>query len=420
MGCASSNGVPMLRRPRMIFARALSASVVLAAVAVGQTTTVAATPWPVGMRNVAWQNPGLIGSPQLEATVAYPAIAAGVDTPVQPNPQGWPVIVFLHGFGWIGADYGVLADRLASQGFVVIAADTCQWSWTCQEEDGRAIHSALVTETGDSQSPFFEAFDRHRVALVGHSMGGSSAGNILVANPGYRCAFTFAPALPLVDPTPIDVPFGIVVGTADAITPPGGYAQPYYNTIVNAAPLRFLYLLDYRCDHMNVAGLIPQPWSTDSIAVFDRATSLAVGFLRHAMGIDPTGLEAALGTAPLAEPMLVSMQHAESEPQVWANDQFRIGATNRVSIAAQSVLALLMAANALGPRIPTPFGDFLIDYASTFTVGLTLVGPQGRADFILSMPPDPTMVGLPIALQAIVDDGPDLRLGNAWLMFVEQ
>ncbi len=404
----------------MFFARALSACSVLAAAAVGQVSTVVSAVWPVGTRNVAWHNPSLVGSAQLEATVAYPAVSAGIDMPVQPRPEGWPVIVFLHGFGWIGADYGALAERLASQGFVVIAADTCQWSWTCQEEDGRAIYSALVTETGDSQSPFFGAFDRHRIALVGHSMGGTSTGNILVGNPGYRCAFTFAPALPLVDPTPIDVPFGIVVGTADAITPPGGYAQPYYNTIVNAAPLRFLYLLDYRCDHMNVAGLIPQPWSADSVAVFDRSTSLAVGFLRHAMEIDPTGLEAALGTAPLAEPMLVSMQHAESRPQVWASDRFHIGATNRVSIAAQSVLALLMAANALGPRIPTPFGDFLIDYATTFPIGIALVGPQSRADFNLSLPPDPTIVGLPIALQALVDHGSDLQLGNAWLMFVEQ
>ncbi len=403
----------------MLLARALSACTVLAA-AVAQTTPVAATPWPVGTRNVAWHNRTAVGSTLLEATVSYPAISAGVDTQVQPIVGGWPVIVFLHGFGWIGADYGVLAERWASQGFVVIAADTCQWSWTCQEEDGRAMYSALVTETGDSQSPFFGAFDRHRVALAGHSMGGTSTGNILVGNPGYRCAFTFAPALPLVDPTPIDVPFGIVVGTADTITPPGGYAQPYYNTIVNAAPLRFLYLLDYRCDHMNVAGLIPPPWSTDSVAVFSRSTSLAVGFLRHAMEIDPTGLEAALGTAPLAEPMLVSMQHAETQPQVWASDRFHIGATNRVSVAAQSVLALLMAANALGPRIPTPFGDFLIDYASTFPVGIALVAAQGRADFIMSLPPDPTIVGLPIAMQAIVDDGPDLRLGNAWLMSVEQ
>lgn len=396
---------PLNLFPRLLFAVALA--------------TVAVTAQqgrPVGTRSVTWPNPTAVGSPTLAATVRYPAATPGAGVPMLTHPNGWPVVVLLHGFGLIGQDYVVLADALVRTGFVVVLPDSCQWDWDCQEADGRAMFPALAFEDADASSPFFSAFDMHRVALMGHSMGGSSVGNILAANPGYACGFTLAPVWAFgSNSSAILVPFGIVVGAGDLVTSYASYALPYYTAVTNHGSVKLLYQLDTNCDHFNVAGLEPAPWSTVTTAVFDRSVKVTRGFLQHCLGISPTGFETAIGPEALSEPMLVSLQQETVVPQVWMQKVFQIGQTSRVSIATQGSLVVLMGAGNVMPGVQTQFGLLTIDLASLFVIGLGLTGTEQRADITINMPADPLLVGLPIALQALAETAVTPTLSNTWL-----
>jgi pimeloyl-ACP methyl ester carboxylesterase len=400
-----SSVAPLNLFPRLLFAVALA--------------TVAVTAQqgrPVGTRSVAWPNPTAAGSPALAATVRYPAATPGVGVPMLTHPTGWPVVVLLHGFGLIGQDYGVFADALVRAGFVVVLPDTCQWDWDCQEADGRAMFPALANEDADASSPFYSALDMHRVALVGHSMGGSSVGNILASNPGYRCGFTLAPVWAFgSNSSAIMVPFGIVVGSGDLVTSYASYALPYYTAVTNHGSVKLLYQLDTNCDHFNVAGLEPAPWSTVTTSVFDRTVKVTRGFLQHCMGISPMGFETTIGLEALAEPMLVSLQQETVVPQVWMQKAFQIGQTTRVSVATHGSLAVLMGAGNVMPGVPTPFGPLAIDLGSLFVMGVAVTSTRQRADIQVTMPADPLLIGVPIALQALAETPGTPTLSNAWL-----
>lgn len=376
--------------------RATFAAAVLSIAATAQTTL------SVGTRAVAWANPTAHGSVTLAATVHYPALTAGVDVPLLPRPGGWPVVVFLHGYGLLGNAYAALAGAWASSGFVVVLSDTCQFDWDCQEQDGRALYSAVIAQNAATTSPFFGAFDVARIGLAGHSMGGTSIGNLLAANPGYRCAMTLAPATPFgSNASAITIPFGIVVGEADNVTPPLGYAQPYYNAVTSHGSLKFLYLLDAACDHLNVSGLTPLPWSPVTTQVFERSVAVSRGFLQHCLRAGPTGLESAIGPAALADPHFSSLQREALIPQMWTDARFRLGTSTRVSIAIEGAFAGLFASPAAIAPFPTGIGDLEIDPTLAFSLGIGFSNPDQRVDLVVNIPNDPLLLGTDVAMQSL-------------------
>lgn len=383
-------------------------ALVLTAGALAQTAS------PVGVRSVAWPGTAPVTSSSLLATVHYPAATAGPNAPVLPHPTGWPVVVFLHGLGWLGQDYAALADAYVAEGFVVVLSDTCQWDWACQEADGLALHGALVAADADPGDPLFGALDTNRIALVGHSMGGRSIAQILTTNPGYRAALALAPALPLVAADAITVPFGVVVGDGDTLTTWNHNALPYYLAVTNHGSLKFLSLLGIACDHMNLAGLVPAPWSPTTTTIFGRSVAIGGGFLRHAMDVDPTALDQVLGVPPLADANVVMVQREATVPQMWVDEVFHIGQPSRVAVALDGFIAALLASASLIPPVQTPWGVMAIDPGTTFVVGLALLGPTGNAEFPLVTPADPQLIGTSIALQAITDSNGDLSFSNAW------
>jgi len=362
----------------------------------------AQTAFAVGTRSVAWPNPTALGSTVLAATVHYPALTAGVDAPVLPRPGGWPVVVFLHGFGFLGNSYVALAERWASTGFVVVASDTCQWDWDCQEADGRAIYSAVLAATTDVADPFFGACDVARIGIAGHSMGGMSVGNVLATNPGYRCGMAIAPVTPFgPSPASITVPFGIVVGEADTITPWLSYSQPYYDAVTAHGSMKFLYLIDSAGDHLNVGGLSPLPWSTTTTEAFERSADVCRGFLQHCLRADPTGLEEAIGPAAITDPLMTSLQREIAVPQMWTDSRFHLGATTRMSIAIDGVFAGVFASpNAIAP-LPTGIGDLEIDLNSAFLLAFGLANSEQRVDIVLAIPNDPLLITAQVALQSL-------------------
>src|SRR5205823_2176496 len=97
-----------------------------------------------GFTDLSFPNPTSQGSPSLDATVWYPATAAGQNAPLRGRPGGYPVLVFLHGLGVFGSGYAALGQRFAEHDYVVVLANTARTSPTTQIDDGIATYPALV------------------------------------------------------------------------------------------------------------------------------------------------------------------------------------------------------------------------------------------------------------------------------------
>jgi predicted esterase len=380
----------------------------------------AQSPLEVGHRSVAWPNTTGVGSPLLDSVVYYPSPVAGEDVPIAAstaNPQGWPVVVFLHGYGLLGSDYSDLTTKWVRAGFVVVLSETSQWDYFGQAADGRALHSAVIAADIETGGPFEGALDAHRMAIVGHSMGAANVGNVLVNNPGYRCGLAFAPVAPLgTDLTLVTVPFGILAGAGDSVTPWSWHALPYYLSLTSHGSFKFLHVLGDDCDHMNFVGL-----ETTEPHLFDTTAITSIGFLQHCLDVQPNGLESVFGPDALAD---LYLDHAVREvvvPQVWVASTLQIGTRTRVSMVVEGGPAVLLAAAALSPAIPTPFGDLLLDPASLFVASIGQADAFDRADMVVDVPADPMLVGLPIALQALGNGlGDIVLLGSATLTSLQQ
>lgn len=357
----------------------------------------------IGTHDVAWPNASGFGTPVLTARVHYPAVVAGFDAPPQLQPGGWPVVVFLHGYSLLGRDYGALGEALVGPGQVAVMLDTAQFSYVDMEHDARALLAAIAEANQSINSFLAGMFDLERVGLMGHSMGGAVAAFVLgddpahpLPAPGYRCALALSP----VDPgaavaAEVHVPFGIVGGEGDTLTPPAVNALPFYQALAPTAGVKFCYLMDGACGHMNVAGLDPS-----APAVFDRALRIANGFFGQFFGTDVRGLEPVLGPDGESEAHLSTLLREVITPQVWAEAQLALGLTVRVSLLGNSsgIFGLVAASDLVTMPLPTWIGDLLVDPVTAFPLNLTMVSSD-RLDISISVPDVTTVLGSVFALQ---------------------
>lgn len=371
---------------------------------------------PVGQHDIEWTNPTGSGAPLLRVRVLYPSPVGGVDAPMTVRAGGWPVIVFLHGFGLLGSDYAELGTAWASEGFAVVLQESAQTSYLEQVADGAALLPAIVAATGDATGLFADGFDPRRIAIAGHSMGGGSLGLILGSNPGYRCGFALAPVSPGASALSVHVPFGIVVGAGDTVTSWQGQSLPYYQAVAPTSGLKFCIALRPTCDHVSLAGL-----SGAADAHFRRTVAIGVGFFRHFLDVDARGLEHCIGPAALAAAEVHAVEFAVAQPRVWARDRLGPGRTVRVSLACEEGIGGVLAAASAGYGTPTPVGLLLLDPASVYTWHSGVAGRERRIDGLLSVPNNPVLVGARIALQGI---GPataaPTQLGSAIELVVGQ
>lgn len=350
--------------------------------------------------DVAWPNASGVGSPVLHARVHYPSVST--TTEIQPTTNGYPVVVFLHGFGMMGNHYNRLGDWLAEEGFVAVMLNTAQYSYTDMEADARAMLPAIAAA---NQQPggFFEGLLRSdRVGLLGHSMGGAVIAYVLnedpnsaSTNPGYLCGLGFTPVNPAiaVAGAMVEVPVGLVSGLGDTLTPPALHAIPYYNSLAPSEGLKFHYQMDLSCTHMNIVGLT----STNPKA-FTRACRISSGFFGQFLSGSLVGLDAILGPDGQSDPQLASLEMDAAVPQSWASGALEIGTTTRISVAAEDGFAGLLAAQATSLPVATSFGPLLLDSASAFSVVETYIVGE-RLDVLLTVPNTPLLVGTTFAVQ---------------------
>lgn len=358
----------------------------------------------VGTANVSWPNTVGVGSPNLDACVHYPAVFSGLGAPVATpaNANGFPVVVFLHGYGMTGDDYAAIGDTLAEAGIVAVMLNTAQWSYQLMREDARAMYKAIYNEARDPASPFASKFDIHRLGLMGHSMGAAVMAYVLntdpwvaAVNPGYRCALGIAPVNPGIgqEGSVIDVPLGLVSGQGDTLTPPSSHATPYFHSVDPSEGLKFHYQMGLACDHMNICGLSPS-----NPAVFARTQSIVTGFFGQFLSGDMDGLEAILGDDGQADPNLAALEVDTVVPQVWSESPLCIGQTTRISVALEGGWGGLLAASSMGPPTQTMIGTLLLDEGSAFAIEECPVVGE-RLDVLLTVPVLPALLGTTFAVQ---------------------
>ncbi|WP_283133315.1 alpha/beta hydrolase family protein [Rhizohabitans arisaemae] len=135
---------------------------------------------------------------------------ARLDAPPSHRPGGWPVILFSHGWGGGRSNATALVEDLVSHGYVVIAVDHTYDAGTVEFPRGRLVASVLPrvpTEADDRLNIETRVADlaftlewflrrrtgrsRHildatRVGVLGHSMGGSAAGELMLTDERIR------------------------------------------------------------------------------------------------------------------------------------------------------------------------------------------------------------------------------------------
>jgi hypothetical protein len=234
------------------------------------------------------------------------------------------------------------------------------------------------------------------MGLAGHSMGGGITGLVLANNPGYRCGFAFAPVFPGVATANVAVPFGFAVGTGDVITPWDLFALPYYQTVGCQGGIKFLYLMNDDCDHMNVAGLTIGARA----GVFDRTFDVSLGFFRAYLRDDPSGLEKCVGRDAVSEPGMTALLQEVARPEIWSAEPLRLGQTVRVSLAVETGFCGVIAATSVAPGVSTQLGTMMLDQSTAFPL-VSGTSTETRFDSYVYVPNNVNLIGLTFAMQGL-------------------
>ena len=373
-----------------------------------------------GYRDLTFPNTTGQGSSTLSARVYYPATAAGANTPmITPPVGGYPVVVYLHGWTQTGASYSKLGRYLSRKGYVAVLNNTAQFSFSTQAADGKAYFGALTAANAQAGNFLEGALDMSRVGLSGHSAGGGNTVTVLADNPGYRCGVVFAPIDPGANTTgQVDVPLAVIHGEGDLVLLWQLTGLNVYNEATNIRGLRTFYRMTFGCGHNNLVGLF-HITSTDQ-EVWQGSKRVMRGFFDHYLGVDQRGLDAVIGASGRAEPRLSQLYLSVETPTLWTAGDAQLGQTITLHVASEPGPVVLAASGGLAGPLPTPFGELLLDPSALLTSWISQVGADRYSTTPLSIPSAPSLVGFPLALQALgVGTGAGTALSGSVVVTVQ-
>ena len=170
-----------------------------------------------------------------QATLHYPATAAGSNAPFDPSGGPYPVFSFGHGYLTPVTQYASTLDHLASHGYFAIASRSggnLFPSHGAFAEDLRFCLDHLIAANSDSSSAFVGAVAIDRLAVGGHSMGGGASILAAAADPRIVAVVPLAAAdtnpSSIAASSQVAAPVRFIVGSEDSIVPPGPSSGPMY------------------------------------------------------------------------------------------------------------------------------------------------------------------------------------------------
>jgi dienelactone hydrolase len=262
-------------------------------------------------------------------TAAYPDLP-----PAEPEGQPFPLVLFSHGFCGYRQQSSYLTTTIASWGFVVAAPEhtardltaclsgTIGQGATTDVEDLRAAIPILEAENLKEDGPLATIVDTTRLAVVGHSAGGSAA----IQMSGDPNVATYVAMAAGSGPPPAATPGLYMAGDADVIAPAATIEQWWTTSVPSPKQLAvlggvthlgFMDLCTIAADQGGVfqvaerAGVaIPDvianltadgcsPSHTPATTAWPAIRHMTIAQLRSAFGIDPTpvALDASLADA---------------------------------------------------------------------------------------------------------------------------
>jgi predicted dienelactone hydrolase len=175
---------------------------------------------------------------RIKALILYPADSAGTDVPLAlPAREGFPVVVFGHGYQMRVDAYQNIWESLVPEGYVLVLPRSGSGMFPSHQKFGKDMAFLLdeMMRLNRDSSAFFSGRLRPEGCLMGHSMGGGSA--ILGAQRSNRVR-TLVVLAPL-DTRPssalaareLMVPSLVFAGSHDRVTPPKKHQLPIYDSL---------------------------------------------------------------------------------------------------------------------------------------------------------------------------------------------
>jgi predicted dienelactone hydrolase len=201
---------------------------------------------------------GMLARYALLPTTYIDSKVAIADAPILADDK-LPMLIYSHGSGGLNFISSFITEHLASEGFIVIAAnhtgntaiDNFVNAMVSQDQndmnrpaDITAEIDGMLARNGDANDPFHNKVDADRIGLFGHSYGGYTALATIgghttplgstVPDKRIRATIGLAPyttRLTQAELSAVDVPTMMLVGTKDITTPAATNAEVAYESI---------------------------------------------------------------------------------------------------------------------------------------------------------------------------------------------
>lgn len=174
----------------------------------------------------------------IQALILYPSESAGSDVPVAlPDREGFPVVVFGHGYQIPVEPYRNIWESLVPEGFVFVLPRSGSGMFPSHQkfgDDMAFLLDEMIRLSRDSAS-FFTGRLQPDGCLMGHSMGGGAALLGALNSQNVRTLVVLAP----LDTRPssanaaqeISLPSLVFAGSEDYVTPPKKHQLPIFHSL---------------------------------------------------------------------------------------------------------------------------------------------------------------------------------------------
>ncbi len=169
-----------------------------------------------------------------------------------------PLVVVIHGYSAHGTDYAWIAEHLASRGFaaaLVEMRNTYEANFELWAVQTVAALDALARANANPWSGLFGELDLSRVALVGHSYGGTTAIATAARDSRVKVVAALEPGavqnyrtILLARSAALTVPLLVVGGEYDLICRPSTTGVPVYQAATSSSSR--LYVEIAKADHL--------------------------------------------------------------------------------------------------------------------------------------------------------------------------
>jgi predicted dienelactone hydrolase len=223
------------------------------------------------------------------------------DAPIAKTQSDYPVLIFSPGFGGIPEYNTSLAEQLASQGYVVASINhpydanatvfsdgrTAQTSPKFDNPDEQVFEQAIdesldiraadarfvldkleSLDNSDSQGIFTQNLDLERVGILGHSLGGATAAEVLSQDSRFDAGLNMDGTLHQASENSLNQPF-MLINREDSGLSVDPSRQTIYNNLQNDG-----YSINIKgTEHLSFTDLTLFPNLNDSIGVGDPKNS---------------------------------------------------------------------------------------------------------------------------------------------------